>query len=219
MDGYRVEHTPRDEVRDFILEHHYSGTCGMACMTWGLYDDDDELVGGAAFQTPISEAVRSFPFGEDHKDRVTELQRFVTLDRCPKNAESWFLARALDSLKDYKSHYWGVLSYADTTEGHIGTIYQATNALYLGTAKERVFYRDHEGNLRTPRIGGENITLEDARERGWETEHRGIKHRYLFLLPDGHRHKKELRSKLEPEVQEYPSKEELEEVQQAVAEA
>ncbi|MCQ1581211.1 hypothetical protein NNW97_30600 [Streptomyces parvus] len=67
-------------------------------------------------------------------------------DECPANAESWFLARCFDELLVLGVR--GVVSFADPVPrrdvsgalvavGHVGTIYQATNAVYMGRATPR----------------------------------------------------------------------------------
>lgn len=179
-------------------------------MCWGLIDtsDDDKLVGVCAFATPISENVRRSIWEDDieeeMKNHVTELHRLVTLDDCPKNTETWFISRALDGLKEYKPRYKAVISFADSTEGHDGTIYQASNAIYYGRTGEHTFYRDREGRLRPPRQNGVNITKEEAKERGWEIEKRAHKHRYLFLLPDGEHSKDDIRPMFDVDEQPYP---------------
>lgn len=196
--------------RDFILDHHYSGSCHGGPMTWGLYDTahGDELVGVIGFATPISENVRRSIWREDvedeMKDATTELHRLVTLDDCPHNTETWFISRGLDALKEYKDKYKAVISFADSTEGHDGTIYQASNAIYYGQTGEHTFYRDNDGNLRAPRSNGENISVEEARSRGWEPEKRSHKHRYLFLLPDEYESKDDVRDLLDVDEQDYP---------------
>jgi hypothetical protein len=192
--------------KSFIKEHHYSRTCHNGPMTVGLFEEG-ELVGVLAFATPSSENVRASVWGADYKDSVTELHRLVVLDRMPKNTESWFIVRALRLLKERKPHINGVLSFADTTEGHVGTIYQATNALYCGETKGRTrFWRDPEGRLRHPRQSGVNISATEAAKRGWVAEYRGQKHRYLFLLPNSRAHRKELIRRLKLPTYPYPRK-------------
>lgn len=84
----------------------------------------------------------------------------------------------------------------------MGTIYQATNALYLGKTKARSrFWRDGEGRLRHPRQNGVNISPARAAEMGWVSEQRDTKHRYLFLVgnkTDKKRYRKLLKFKQSP---------------------
>ena len=127
------------------------------------------------FATPCSEAVRSSVFGLEYKDHVTELHRLHIIDETPKNTESWFISRCLCQLKIDKSIIWGVLSFSDTTEGHSGIIYKATNAYCIGTTGKSTFYLDKDNRLRHPRQCGKNITKEDADELGWSPVVRGAK--------------------------------------------
>src|SRR5574343_2015619 len=123
FDGYSVKKVPASVCKDFIITPHYSHGCHNGPMTWGVFDPIDNLVGVCAFATPNSENVRASIFGKDHVSRVTELHRLVLLDEVPKMAESWFIVRALKGLKEYRPNLWAVVSFADSTEGHVGTIY------------------------------------------------------------------------------------------------
>jgi len=214
--NFTIEKTKQSAARGYIMDNHYTGGCAVGSMTWGLFDGDD-LGGAIAFHTPISENVRKSIFGdgecwcdkvsEGHgfHQHVTELHRLATDDDLPQTATSWFVSESLDRLKEYKPKYWAVLSFADSTEGHDGTVYQACNAKYIGMSGERTYYRAPDGTLKPPRNGIEgNITVDEAEERGWETEKRKAKHRYLFTLPDGKRHKRWIDNNLQFDVQEYP---------------
>lgn len=193
----------------FIREHHYSHGCHNGPTCFGLKDDRDRLVGVLAFATPNSENVRASVFGPEYVDHVTELHRLVVLDSEPKNTESWFIAEALRQLKLRQPRIWAVVSFADATEGHVGTIYQATNALYYGTSGVATFYVDQVGRLRHPRQNGVNITAESAAARGWRPVQRDGKHRYCFLLPDDRAHKRRLKKLLKIHPLPYPKPLEL----------
>jgi hypothetical protein len=204
MKDYLVTRIPASLGKEFVREHHYSHGIHNGPMCWGLYDQDT-LIGVCAFATPNSENVRASIFGPEYVNRVTELHRLVIVDDTPKNTESWFITRAMKALKLEKPHLWAVISFADQTEGHKGTIYQATNALYYGTSNKARFYLDNDGRLRHPRQNGMNITLTEAESRGWKPVQREGKHRYLFLLPDDKRHLRQLRQLLKIETKEYPN--------------
>ena len=107
-------------------------------------------------------------------------------------------------LKKNKPELWGILSFADATEGHLGIIYQATNALYLGTSSPATFYIDQTGRLRHPRQNGVNITRQMAEQNGWSPVKREGKHRYLYILPDSKTHKKQLLKSIKSPQFPYP---------------
>lgn len=181
MISYVVRSIPGGVGRDFIRANHYTRSCHNGPMCWGLFDGE-EMIGVIAFATPSSEAVRASLFGEEHKHRVTELHRLFIIDGTPKNTESWFISRGIKGLLERRPGIRGVISFADSTEGHSGVIYQASNALFCGTTGRSRFYRDVEGRLRHPRQNGVNIPLEEAANRGWTPEMRDAKNRYVFLV-------------------------------------
>lgn len=192
---YKVEKIPSKLGKEFVKIHHYSHGIHNGAMTYGLLHNE-ELVGVCAFATPCSEQVCASVFGVEDKRSVTELHRLVLLDEIPKNSESWFIVRALKALKKDRPYYNAVLSFADATEGHIGVIYQATNAIYTGTSGKATFYLDQTNRLRHPRQNGQNITREKAKEMNWQPVKREGKHRYLYFIPENRTHLKQLKSKL-----------------------
>jgi len=193
MIPYEVRKVSSLEGRDFIKEHHYSKGChNRPSPCYGLFDKED-MIGCLVFSTPCSEAVRSSIFGPDYKSHVTELHRLFVKDGTPKNTESWFIGKCLKLLKKEKPSIWAVITFADSTEGHKGVIYKATNAKFCGMTSKATFYLDREGRLRHPRQNGVNITTDEAITRGWCPVKRFSKYRYLYLLPDSKKHKKQLR--------------------------
>lgn len=144
---YEVAAIPDDTTaRAFVETEHYSGSYPAALRRFGLYTGE-HLVGVAVFSEPMQKkALRPFP-----PDAAMDLGRFVLQDRVPGNGETWFLARCLHQLQ--REGVVGVVSFSDPVprvakggeqvfRGHIGTIYQASGALYAnrGTVRTlRVF--------------------------------------------------------------------------------
>jgi hypothetical protein len=168
---YEVAALPCDrEAKRFVLTHHYSRAYVAARFRFGLYTRS-RLVGVAVFSHPCNDAVLTnlFP-GDTHES--CELGRFVLLDEVPGNGESWFAARCFGRLR--RSGITGVVSFSDpeprTTlagervfAGHIGTIYQALNAHFLGRATARRLRLLPDGKVFPDR------TAQKIRkgERGW----------------------------------------------------
>jgi len=157
-------------ARAFIEAHHYSGTYPAARFRIGLYRRG-ELVGVAVFSHPVHEAVLRNVFPTLPRLAAVELGRFVLIDSVPGNGETWFLARAFDLLRDRVA---GVVSFSDpvprtTTSGaivkpgHLGTIYQAANAHYLGRGRTDTLRLLPDGRALSRR------TYQKIRsaERGW----------------------------------------------------
>jgi hypothetical protein len=187
----------------FIARHHYAGGGGGSCTNVGLYRGM-RLVGVAAFGGPVSGDAAASVFGQDYVSNVMDLQRFVLVEEAPKNTESWFLVRALREYKRLRPHTWAVTAFADSTQGHVGTIYQATNALYGGRSSLETQFRDGDGRLRSNRLRGKRVRVSDALARGWTPERRDAKHRYLVLTPDDRAHGRRLRRMVRWEQQPYP---------------
>lgn len=152
FDARHYEVAPLDEAQaeKFVITHHYSGSYPAATRRLALYGTstgERRLSGVAVFGVPVSEAVllKPLPQLRPYTESLVCL-RFVLLDECPGNSESWFLARCFDAL--LAAGVRGVVSFADPVPrrsasgalvmpGHVGTIYAATNAVYAGRATAR----------------------------------------------------------------------------------
>lgn len=189
---YIVKRIPCKMAKEYIIENHYSHGChNGASPCYGLFNGDD-LIGCLMFATPCSENVRSSIFGVEHKDKVTELHRLHIKDVTPKNTESWFIMQCMKLLKFDNPKIRAIISFSDSTEGHEGTIYKATNFYRIGTTGSTIFYKDKTGRLRHPRQCGVNISKQVADSFGWLPCKRGAKNRYLLLLYSSKRERKEL---------------------------
>lgn len=167
---YTVDAIPDDATaRSFVCAHHYSGSYPAARFRAGLCRGAD-LVGVAVFSVPANDAALTPWLPGSPRDHA-ELGRFVLLDEVPANGETWFLARAFELLR---GRVGGVLSFSDpmprTTRdgavafsGHIGTIYQAHNARYLGRTQVRTWHLLPDGTVLSARA----IQKVRGLERGW----------------------------------------------------
>jgi len=119
-------------------------------------------------------------------NNVLELNRLCLLNN-GKNQSSFLVSKSIKLLPKPTI----VVSYADTAQGHIGYVYQATNFLFTGTTKERTDMSNGEG--KHSRHG------KDPNIR----QFRSAKHRYVYFHGDK-RQKKELLSKLNYSIGAYP---------------
>jgi hypothetical protein len=137
--AYEVAEVGDGVAKAFVQRHHYLKSYPAARFRFGLYRRD-VLVGVAVFSHPTNDRALTNVFGGFARESV-ELGRFVLLDAVPYNGETWFLARCLRVLR--KIGLRGVVSFSDPVPrrtadgrvicpGHIGTVYQAGNAAYLG---------------------------------------------------------------------------------------
>ncbi len=142
---YRVAALPHAEAKDFVLTHHYSGSFPAAVASYGILDGS-EIMGVATYSVPVSNAAITNVFGAN--SRGVELGRFVLREAMPFNSETYFLSRANRLLKRDRPDTQGVIAFSDPlprrtpdgdvlSPGHIGGIYQANNATYVGRSSKR----------------------------------------------------------------------------------
>jgi hypothetical protein len=159
-----------NEAKRFVLEHHYSGSYVAARERFGLYRGE-ALVGVAVFSQPQNDiALDVLPGG---RETGIELGRFILLDDVPANGETWFLARCLRAMR--RIGYVGVVSFSDPVArrdstgrivmpGHVGTIYQASNATYLGRTKAERKHLLADGTV----FPNRTLAKIRKRDKGWE---------------------------------------------------
>lgn len=157
--------------RNFVELHHYSASYPAARVRVGLYRRGS-LAGVAVFSHPANDLVLTNTFPSIELLAGVELGRFVLLDEVPGNGETWFLARCFDLLRG--RGFRGVVSFSDphartaaggrtVFPGHLGTIYQAHNAQYLGLSTPRTLRILPDGTVFSHRTE-QKIR---AGERGW----------------------------------------------------
>lgn len=169
---YTVEPCERKEIRDFIEKWHYSHNINGLLSDYCFKLMDGDTMVGAMIYGGLGMANCWKKYAES-KDDIIELRRLCCIDDTPKNTESYFIGRTLKWLIKNTS-IKKVISYADNTYGHRGTIYQASNFEHLGkTAKGRVIMwngkRYHDKTIRTKYKGELKpfaLKIKQALERG-----------------------------------------------------
>ena len=114
------------------------------------------------------------------------LSRLWLSDELPPNSESRVIGIAIRALRRNTSLKF-LLSYADPTQGHVGTIYQATNWLYTGVSQAMPLYDLGDGVARHSRSLAHAFgthSLKHFRSRGVsvKTVKQSGKHRYVYFL-------------------------------------
>jgi len=152
---YACDEIDERAAKRFVLTHHYARSYPAARIRIGLFRAGAGLVGVAVFATPMNNAtINKYLDAQDG----CELGRLVLLDDVEANGETWFLGRCFRILRQRHPHIGGIVSYSDplprTTvqgelikPGHIGTIYQASNARYVGRATAQTLVLDDAGRV------------------------------------------------------------------------
>lgn len=124
-------------VRSFLDSYHYIGK-GRGGQCFGA-TIAGELIGCAVYSPPLRQNTAG-QFGLNDGE-VRELSRFcIHPSYQKKNFASWLLSKTLSKL-DCKL----VVSYADTTVGHVGTIYKATGFTLHHEVPADYWYVDDDG--------------------------------------------------------------------------
>ena len=160
------------------MKRHYARRMPCVQHAYGAFIEG-VMVGICTFGMPASPSLCIGVCGEAYRDSVVELNRLCVTDNTPFQT-SEFLGECLKKLSQLttngKVHNKGlvVVSYADTEQGHIGKIYQATNWLYTGVTKERTDIGSEDGTH--SRHYDRSLDYSTNRKK------RSAKHRYVFFV-------------------------------------
>lgn len=196
----KVLNIKNEECEPWLLEKHYAKRIPQIMHAFGLYNDN-ELIGVITFGIPTSPSLCMGICGKEYSDIVLELNRVCLQDNY-KNQASFLVANAIKLLPKPSI----VVSYADTGQGHIGYVYQATNFLYTGLSANRIDWTVKGQEHKHSKTISDGMTLDSIKEKYGDdfyyTE-RSRKHRYI-LFHGSKSQKQKLRKLLKYEVLPYP---------------
>ena len=129
-----LEAIPSRDADAWILARHYAKRRCPISYCFGAFEGV-ALVGVVTFGTPSSSPLRKGVAGDKWEDKVLELNRLCC--NSEKNLASWMVSRAIKMLPKPSI----IVSYADTSVGHIGYVYQATNFIYTGLSAKRTDWK------------------------------------------------------------------------------
>jgi hypothetical protein len=159
------------DAMPLIEKHHYTRRRTADPMHVFLWQHAGETKAVAVFTSPVN---RYFGKGAVELARLVRLPDF----RLPLTA---FISRCLRWLKANTDLLF-CLSYADTTVGHHGGIYQAANFTYVADSKGNTQYRhDESGRI----VSGRSFDQHAADNKtGWTRLRTGKKHLYVYPLAE-----------------------------------
>lgn len=129
---FKVEVCERKEIVDFIETYHYSKNVNglKTNYCFKLLDKDNVIIGAMLYgKIGMANVWKKYATTENE---LIELKRLCCIDNTPKNTESYFIGYTLRWLKK-NTEIKTIISYADQTYNHTGTIYKATNFKCVGT--------------------------------------------------------------------------------------
>ena len=179
-----------DETYSWLLQKHYAKRIPQIMYAFGLYDDE-HLVGVVTYGIPASPSLCMGICGKEWSDKVLELNRLCLQDNT-KNQSSFLVSNSIKLLPKPTI----VVSYADTGQGHVGYVYQATNFLYTGLSANRVDWTVKGLEHKHSKTLSDGMTLESIKEKYGDDFYyaeRSRKHRYIYFHGTK-QHKKLLKS-------------------------
>ena len=193
------------DAYDMLLNVHYAGRIPSISACYGLFREG-LLEGVVSFGTPPSAPLRSGIAGPEWAACVWELNRLCLLNN-NRNDASYLVSGAIRMIEAPKI----IVSFADTSVGHVGTVYQACNFIYCGLSAKRTDWkvkgREHlHGQTIADEFRGSPNRSALMREKygdDFYLQPRPRKHRYVYLV-GSRAQKKEMRSALKYPQAPYP---------------
>jgi hypothetical protein len=188
------------EVEPWLLEKHYAKRIPSISYAFGAYIDN-ELVGIVTYGTSASSTLRFGVCGKKWEECVIELNRLVCVNE--KNMASQLIGKSLQMLPKPTI----VVSYADSGQGHVGYVYQATNFHYTGLSakfrdpKVRGLEHQHHATY-AHGLSNEQLIEKYGAENVYFVE-RSQKHRYIYFCGNK-KQKKQMLDDLQYDLMPYP---------------
>ena len=167
----------------FIIGIHYAKRWPSISYAFGLFIGDS-IVGVVTYGTPPSHPLRIGIAGKEYASSVLELNRLCLLNN-KKNEASFLVANSIKMLPKGKI----IISFADISQGHAGTVYKASNFMYCGLSAKRTDWkvkgREHlHGQTIADEFRGVKDRAKAMREKYGDDFYlspRPRKHRFIYL--------------------------------------
>ncbi len=191
-------------AQEIVIKNHYLHRTAPCSWAFGLFDKQNNctLVGVITYGVGPSSTLLAGVCGPDEAKNVCELTRLWLADNLPKNCESYLIGNSIRLVPREI-----IVSFADSSAGHIGYVYQATNWIYTGLSTK----------IKDPRLKSnphlhqasfaKGLTKKEIVDKyGDDVEYveRSRKHRYVFFNVRNKRRRQELEAKLRYKILPYP---------------
>jgi len=143
---FSVVEIPKKVAAEVYRRHHYFGEKDFLNLysygaVYGGY-----VLGAISFGIPNAKNIKGV-YTSDEQKGVLEIVRLAFDDDSPKFSESRLIGRSIRLLrKKYPLRI--LITYADTAQSHVGTIYKATNFEYIGLTAKKTDFLWPDGKIR-----------------------------------------------------------------------
>ena len=225
-----IRQIDKPTAKKMVVKYHYSQLWTKCSVALGLFTEtgnqhsffdeaEEKMIGVCVYGDPIGRLTGQSISDEIDRDEVLELTRLFIHDGYGCNIESWFISQSMDWLKINFSHILALISYASPMEGHVGTIYQATNWLYQGNSLRWndgwLFKFEEDGRWIHGRTIFPHYKTNDPQEirkkvtSAFWVKKELRKHRYVYILA-GKKEKKRILNNLKHPTFPYPKTSDIE---------
>jgi len=178
---YYVADCPLQLAQAMVTEHHYAkGGSNTAVYVHGLYEREAEILVGVAWWLPPTR-VAAESVNRENWQQVLSLTRLVILPDVPRNACSFLLGKSVKLIRK-DGRFVSLVTYADESQGHDGSIYRASNWEYVGRTGPYPRWIDPETGRQVAPKATKNRTKQDMLDLGYVLEGRYHKHKYVLHL-------------------------------------
>ena len=199
-----------ETARGYIASFHYSRTMPDSTLyAYGGYINN-KICGVVCYGMGCNKNQYTALIPNIKNGEYVELTRLWCADTFPRNTESRLISQSLKLLPYYVKL---VVSFADEYQGHVGTIYQATNWYYCGQSSGGKMLVREDGIKKHPRLLGiyrkrhpeyKDMANDDLMELlGMKYTDDGRKFRYVFLR-GGRREREEMYKQIQSKILPYP---------------
>lgn len=199
---FYIERITHHMAMEVVVANHYLHRKAPCSWAFGMFDKSNhQLVGVVVYGVSPSSTLLRGICGDDEAKNVYELTRLWIDDSVPKNGESWLIANTMA-----KTDREIIVSFADSSQNHVGVVYQAANFIYTGLSSK----------FRDPKVRGlehqhhatyaHGMTNKEVAEKFGDRLYfvdRPRKHRYVYFATSKSR-RKVLMRKLRYPVLPYP---------------
>jgi hypothetical protein len=131
-DDYYIEQITYKMAMEIVIANHYLHRKAPCSIAFGLFDKTTHLCYGVVtYGVSASSTLLKGICGEEQASNVYELTRLWVDDSVPKNGESFLIGNTIKQLDKEI-----IVSYADSSQEHLGIVYQATNFIYTGLSSK-----------------------------------------------------------------------------------
>ena len=196
--NWNVLAIPFSATHTWLKNKHYAKRIPSIVHAYGVFVDGI-MQGVITYGIPASPSLTMGVCGYEYKHQVVELNRLAMLEDHDKNLASYFVSKTLKMLPKPLI----VVSYADTSMGHVGYIYQATNFLYTGLSAQRTEWREVGVNTHSRSVVRNHSLAERIEDERFTMVERPRKHRYIYITGTK-QERKTILSALNYPIKEYP---------------